>query len=135
MNVSRTYTWLPGPTKSNRRIMPASVPVEVVKHLKRAIPTNLEVVPGSLPVISFGDPTKARVATVSLNPSWHEFLTKDGSWLTGPRMRLESLNSLGRNHPSELTEEDITKVVSKCNTYFEGNPYKLWFNQIDILKR
>ncbi len=115
--------------------MPTSVPVEVVNHLKRPIPADLEVVPESLPVISFGDPSTARVATVSLNPSWQEFQSKGRNWLTGPKMRLESLNSLERNHPSELTEDDISKVVLKCNTYFEGNPYKPWFNQLNVINK
>ena len=32
-----------------------------------------EVVPGSTPVIAFGDPLTATVATLGINPSWREF--------------------------------------------------------------
>jgi hypothetical protein len=42
-----------------------------------------EVVPGSTPVIAFGDPLTATVATLGINPSWRKFLTDDGSLLCG----------------------------------------------------
>jgi hypothetical protein len=37
-----------------------------------------EVVAGSTPVIAFGDPGAATVATLGINPSWREFLADDG---------------------------------------------------------
>jgi hypothetical protein len=41
---------------------------EVEARIRRAIPDGVGVLPGSLPVVSFGDPGTAAVATVSLNP-------------------------------------------------------------------
>ena len=53
-----------------------------------------EVVPGSTPVVAFGDPFVATVATLGINPSLREFLN-GGQFLDGPSRRLATLRSLG----------------------------------------
>jgi hypothetical protein len=55
----------------------------VADRIRRPIPPALSVLPGSLPVVSFGDPNGALAATLSLNPSWREFESPDGTWLSG----------------------------------------------------
>lgn len=52
------------------------------------------MVEGSTPVVAFGDPTLATVATLGINPSASEFL-KDGALRTGAERRLATLESLG----------------------------------------
>jgi len=51
-------------------------------------------VPGSTPVIAFGDLTTARVASLRLNPSRLEFLSSTGTLIHANR-RFETLPSLG----------------------------------------
>jgi hypothetical protein len=53
------------------------------ERLRRA--PSASTVPGSLPVLFFGDLFSARVATVGLNPSNQEYTTRDGAMLTGSR--------------------------------------------------
>ena len=64
---------------------------EVEARVRRVIPEGAGVLPGSLPVVSFGDPGSAMVATVSLNPSSREFLTKAGEWLPDANLDLSRL--------------------------------------------
>lgn len=106
---------------------------EVANRIRRAAPHNGYVVQGSLPVVSFGDMGRARVATLSLNPSDREFLRQDGSWLLGDQKRLESLVSLGAEHPSNLTEEQVTQVVQRCEQYFDGPWFGQWFSHLERL--
>ena len=107
---------------------------EVAERIRRSVPDGLGVLPGSLPVVSFGDPTRARVATVSLNPSWIEFLSPSGEWLLGHQRRLASLRSLGVDRPEDLTDEHVAEVVADCNTYFERPTwYRKWSHWLESL--
>ena len=51
--------------------------------------------PGSTPVVGFGDPRNAKVATIGLNPNRLEFLNAEGSLLRDDDQRLETLLSVG----------------------------------------
>jgi hypothetical protein len=84
------------------------------------------VLPGSLPVVSFGDLSGARVATLSLNPSSAEFLSKNGEWLLGSRRRLASLVSLGESDARKLDDEAVERVLWESNAYFAGPN---WYRQ------
>lgn len=107
---------------------------EVAERVRRRVPVGLGVVPGSLPVVSFGDPSRARVATVSLNPSWIEFLSPGGEWLLGGDRRLASLRSLGVDRSEDLSDGQVAEVVADCNTYFERPTwYRAWFHWLDSL--
>lgn len=110
------------------------VPPEVEARVRRAMPADAGVLPGSLPVVSFGDPGTAAVATVSLNPSWLEFLSPAGEWLTGGHRRLASLNSMCANGPGELDAIQVGQVVSDSFGYFRsGNWYRRWFGWLERL--
>jgi hypothetical protein len=101
----------------------------VAERIRRPLPKDLAVLPGSLPVVSFGDLDGATVATVSLNPSWQEFQSKSGEWLRGKDRRLTSLVSLGMTDPRDLDDDQVLQVVTDSNNYFRGpNWYKRWFN-------
>jgi hypothetical protein len=93
---------------------------EVEARVRRVIPEGAGVLPGSLPVVSFGDPGSAGVATVSLNPSSREFLTKAGDWLPDAKRRLASLHSLGVKDPGELDAGQVGQVVAESYEY--GSP-------------
>jgi hypothetical protein len=112
--------------------MPARVPTEVAERIRRPIPEGLSVLPGSLPIVSFGDPNTASVATISLNPSWIEFEGPRGGWLHGSDRRVASLVSIGVTDPRNLDDDQVASVVGESNRYFMGpNWYKAWFNWLE----
>ena len=83
------------------------IPDYVIERIRQTPPQGCSVVPGSTPVISFGDASKAHVATVGINPSCREFYD---------------------NHiPSGV--QDAQQVFADCNRYFHRNPYK-WFDKL-----
>ena len=114
--------------------MVAPVPQVVAERIRRPVPAGLSVLPGSLPVVSFGDPNAATVATLSLNPSWLEFLSASGAWLLGSERRLASLVSLGVDDPRHLDDAQVAQIVAESNAYFRGlNWYRGWFRWLESL--
>jgi hypothetical protein len=77
---------------------------------RRPVPVA-EVVTGSSPVVAFGDPRNASVATLGINPSWHEFLADDGSLFSGSKRRLATLTSLNAKDTA-LLDLDQARTVS-----------------------
>jgi hypothetical protein len=59
-------------------------PDYVEQRLRRPPSSDSMVVAGSTPVIAFGNPGGARVATLGLNPSRQEFLDVSGNELDVP---------------------------------------------------
>jgi hypothetical protein len=113
--------------------MPGQVAPEAAARIRRPAPVGCSVIEGSLPVVSFGSPGRAHVATLSLNPSDQEFLTKEGAWLLGSKQRLESLVSLGVADPRDLTDDQVAQVVDRCERYFDGPSFGQWFGHLDRL--
>ena len=69
-----------------------------------------------------------------MNPSWREFETPDGAWLSGSQRRLASLISLGAVDPRELDDEQVATVVAESDSYFHGpNWYRGWFHWLESL--
>jgi hypothetical protein len=97
--------------------------------VRRPAPVT-EVVPGTTPVIAFGDPRRAEVATLGINPSWREFLGDD-RLLAGPRRRLATLESLSAENPELLTDAQIQTTLKECAAYFARRPYRRWFDPLD----
>lgn len=108
-----------------------SIPDYVRQMVRRPAPTGCSVIPGTTPVVSFGNPTRAKVATLGINPSKSEFLDKSGAMLTKDKQRLATLPSLGASRCEELTDAQVLEVVRWCNRYFQGNWYKRWFQQLE----
>jgi len=79
-------------------------------RVRREWPDNAQVVAGSTPVISFGDATKARVATLGLNPSRCEF---------------------NRNRGLAAWGSTAQQVIDGCHQYFQRNPYRQWFDRLE----
>jgi hypothetical protein len=115
--------------------MIVEIPEYLTKMVGRRVPVA-EVVRGTTPVLSFGDPRHAKVATLGINPSVREFV-EDGRMLSGPLRRLATLESLGAQSTSRLTEEQIRAVIKECASYFHPNrnPYRLWFDPLDQILR
>ncbi len=86
-------------------------------------PVDCGVIPRTTPVVSFGDFTKAKIATLGINPSSAEFMS-DGKLLVGENKRLSD---------EELSPFNPTDIWFKCKYYFLGNPYWSWFSQLEEL--
>lgn len=82
----------------------------------------------SLPVLFFGDLFTARVATVGLNPSWQEYLSKDRAELDGVKRRFETLGSVGAADREGLTDAQCARVTHTMRGYFgPEKPVYSWF--------
>lgn len=93
----------------------------------RAAPSQSSV-PGSLPVLFFGDLMSARLATVGLNPSRQEFLSPKSVELEGPLRRFETLGSLGASSRAALSAEQSERAIRRMRAYFTpGKPVYSWF--------
>jgi hypothetical protein len=114
---------------------PLVIPDYIEKRLRAAPPDGCGVVPGSTPVVAFGNPTVARVATLGLNPSRQEFLDRSGRELNGSRRRFETLTSLALVNLKTAPNESLLAVLTACNEYFNRNPYRAWFDQLDAILR
>ena len=105
------------------------------KMVRRPVPSNV-VVAGATPVVAFGDPTRAEIATLGINPSKSEFIN-GAHLLPDSKRRLATLESLGANDLASLSDEQIGEVIDDCARYFDSNrnPYGRWFNPLDKLLR
>jgi hypothetical protein len=88
------------------------IPEYIEKRITRPIPTDASVVPDSTAVLSFGDASKARIATLGLNPSRREF---------APTPRLA------------LSASSPAAVFGACNSYFLRKPYTQWFDRFNAI--
>ena len=112
----------------------ADLPDYVVAMVRRLPPGEAPVVGGSTPVIAFGDPSRAEVATLGINPSAVEFAA-DGVLFAGDERRLATLASLGAQRLDRLTDDQVAAVVADCSGYFRRRPYRRWFDPLDELLR
>ena len=110
------------------------VPDYIERRIRQPIPPGLCVVPGSTPVVAFGNARTAKVATIGLNPSSNEFQDRSGQDLVGCFRRLATHRSLGVCDLTIAPSATIAQVLKESNAYFQRNPYE-WFNQLEpILK-
>lgn len=107
-----------------------TLPDYITAMVRRTTPENCSVVPGSTPIVSFGDFQKARVATLGINPSDKELLDNRGDFLVGNKQRFETLRSLDALSTEMLTDEQVRRVFEACENYFNGNQYK-WFTDLE----
>ena len=110
------------------------VPDYVAATVRRAPPPSCHIVEGSTPVVAFGDPGRAEVATLGINPSASEFVA-NGTLLTGDARRLATLSSLGATTNTALTDLQVQTLVAECATYFHRRPYTRWFGILDGVLR
>src|SRR5215831_8468276 len=107
----------------------------VRERLRRPPNHGSSVVPLSTPVVAFGNPGSARVATLGLNPSRQEFLDTFGRELDGRQRRFETLASLRVSGLASASDDVLSMVLTACNQYFKRNPYRTWFDQLDEILR
>lgn len=91
------------------------------------------VIPWASPVISFGSPINAKLATLGLNPSNLEFQGRGGVPLNPPLNRFETLYSLQAVNWGAVGDSDIDRIWKACENYFDRNPYGRWFNRLERL--
>lgn len=105
----------------------------LVRRLDGSDLRDLEVIPWAAPVLSFGDPSHAKFATLGLNPSNREYVDVAGMELEGADRRFHTLKSLGLKRWSDVRAVHLEKINDSCNRYFEGNPYNGWFQSLSKL--
>lgn len=111
-----------------------ALPEHLVAMVKRMPPASTPVVPQTTPVVAFGNPELAAVATLGINPSASEFL-KDGKLLSGQHRRLATLASLNAHRLDLLDDAQVATVIAECAAYFQRRPYRRWFNPLNQLLR
>jgi len=109
-------------------------------------PRECDVVYGSTPVVSFGDFTKATIATIGINPSSQEFQDTSNSGTTNEllpkgKKRLADAESLGLISDDPLDDDTAEYVLGAagareiwegCRDYFNGpNAYWSWFADLE----
>ncbi|MGH8930030.1 MAG: hypothetical protein ACRDZO_05180 [Egibacteraceae bacterium] len=108
-----------------------SVASYIAARIRTDPPDGLHVVPGSTPVVAFGDLERADIATLGINPSSQEFLDSSGHLLSGDRRRLATMESLRAQRLVDLTDEQTAQVYEDCAVYFHRNPYRRFFDKLD----
>jgi hypothetical protein len=105
---------------------------ELIDRASKSIPDDLFIVAGSTPVLSFGNPTLAKVATLGINPSSSEFsYGKDQPLLSKEEKRLVDLEVLQIKDSRSLTLEESEKVIDGCNDYFKSEQHYEWFQKLE----
>jgi hypothetical protein len=94
---------------------------------------DANVIPWSCPVPAFGDPSRATVASLGLNPSNREFVDGSGRELDGANRRFHTLSSLRLPRWSDATARHLKLIMHSCSAYFTINPYNRWFGRLDYL--
>jgi hypothetical protein len=114
-----------------------SWPLRLLDQASRPPAVPDVVVPASTPVVSFGDPMGAVVATLGINPSTRQFLHQNGALRVGAERRLATLPWLGLSGWEEMDGTAGARVLSECAAYFgpAGVPYRRWFDPFDRLLR
>lgn len=109
---------------------------EKIEQRVLTAPPSKSVISGSTPVISFGDFTSAKVATLGINPSCKEFLSGKTFLKTGKK-RLVDYDSLGLKRNEKVKPEHVDAIWLGCKNYFSAsaNPYMVWFGQLDQIIR
>lgn len=103
----------------------------LIDRLDDSIASSLDVIQWGCPVLSFGDLSVARVATMGLNPSNREFVDESGNELEGAARRFHTLNSLRLSHWGDADARHLKLILESCSEYFLGNPYDTWFKKLD----
>jgi len=110
-----------------------TLPDYIDRRIRRPVPLDASVVAGSTPVVSFGNSLTATVATLGLNPSRVEFLDRHGNELSGDDRRLATHSSLGTDNLVKAPTDVVAQVLADCNSYFIRNPYRRWFDQLELV--
>lgn len=94
---------------------------------------ELSIMLWASPIVSFGNISKSKIATLGINPSNREFVDLDGNELNNDNRRFHTLSSLGISNWSEVNQNHLQLILESCNEYFSRNPYDGWFKKLDYL--
>lgn len=92
-----------------------------------------DIITWGSPIISFGNLSRSKIATLGLNPSNREFVDVGGMELSGEHRRFHTLSSLGLRSWSDADEKHAILIAELCDEYFNRNPYDAWFKKLDFL--
>ncbi len=98
----------------------------LIYKISQSLPTAVKIVPGSVPIVFFGNIEKAEIATLGLNPSNIEFVHNG-------KRRLVDRKVLNVSDNQTLTPEQAEQVYDSLLKYFKINPYKKWFDPMNNL--
>jgi hypothetical protein len=107
-------------------------PMYLIRRAMSQPPNGCSVVDGSTPVVAFGNPVHARVATLGINPSRNEFLSQSGTLMIGKKRRLATLESLNILDRSAINESHGESVLDGCADYFKVRSYA-WFKPLNYI--
>lgn len=105
----------------------------LLKLLDESQLDELSIISWASPIISFGDISKSKIATLGINPSNREFVDIKGDELKEDNRRFHTLSSLGISSWSNINENHLQLILESCNEYFSRNPYDGWFKKLDYL--
>lgn len=91
------------------------------------------VLPWGCPVPYFGRLSRARLATIGINPSSREFTDAEGVELDGADRRLPTLRSLGLMGWSYADATHLRVILEACDSYFHTRPYDRWFKVLEAV--
>jgi hypothetical protein len=105
----------------------------MVRHLSDPQLESSDVITQGAPIISFGDYSKSRIATLGLNPSDKEFYDSEENELVGNDRRFHTLSSLNLTSWDQIDKVSLKKILFTCENYFYGNSYDRWFKPLNII--
>jgi hypothetical protein len=105
----------------------------LTRSLDRFASANTSVISWGSPIPSFGDVSRATVASLGLNPSNREFLDAAGNELDGAARRFHTLGSLGLSRWIDANPTHLRLMYESCLEYFRRNPYDGWFKRLDYI--
>ncbi len=105
----------------------------LVSRMEESAARDAQVIPWGCPVPTFGDVTRAKVASLGLNPSSREFVDEQGQELLGSNRRFHTLRSLELESWAAAESRHLKYILEACLHYFTGNPYDRWFRRLDFV--
>lgn len=104
----------------------------LLQRIMQPAPAGSFIVPGSTPVISFGNLYTAHTVSIGINPSVDEFMSRHKlrQTLEPGKKRLIDYETLGLKKGESLSPEQAECVLIGCFDYFKNNPYH-WFNKME----
>jgi len=94
---------------------------------------DTDIISWACPIPFFGDISRAKIATLGINPSNLEFVDDNGEELKTVARRFQNLHSLNLNTWEEIHEDHLSSIIKDCTNYFNHNPYDRWFKRLDYL--
>lgn len=107
--------------------------LHLLDYLDKNQSSELSIMPWASPVLSFGDISRSKIATLGINPSNREFVNIENEELKADNRRFHTLSSLGLKKWSDIDEKQLQLILDSYNEYFSRNPYDGWFKKLDYL--